>query len=86
MIKRVSTENGECWAIVFHESESLEDVRNYADGLLEIIITATNSDTWNGKEHWSYWALSLLQQFVPTIDTVMDYEHHLKSIGKIKKG
>jgi|GEM_PF-5353165 len=83
MIKRIKTDDGERWALVFEKHDSLEDLRNYADGLLEIVITATGSDTWDGKQSYVYWVLNLLQHFIPNVDDAVNVNRLLKEAKKI---
>jgi hypothetical protein len=81
MIKRIKTEDGERWALVFRENDTLENVRGYASGLLEVMTDAVVSETFDGKE--SYWALDLLKCFIPSADEVCDYERYLKGAKRI---
>jgi len=79
MIKRIETEDGERWAIVLHDSDTLEDVKNYANGLLETLITATGSDAWDGTNDSTYWVLNLLRHFTPSDDDIIAYNHKQKA-------
>ena len=83
MIKRISTENGECWAIVLHPTFTLEDVRNIQEGLIDLMITATQSDLWDSTKNGYYETLSILQCFTPTHSQAYDYERHLKQTKQI---
>jgi len=84
MIERIKTKDGERWALVFDEHDTLEDIRGYANELLDMTIVASSSDIWQAAQSAYTWTLNLLRYFVQTADTVFKYEQQLEAKKRTK--
>ncbi|MCL1942954.1 MAG: hypothetical protein FWF54_05330 [Candidatus Azobacteroides sp.] len=79
MVKQIETENGNCWAIVFNEHFDLGDVCSMQNGLIEIMITATQSALYSTSQEEFYKILRLLDECLLTQDQYYEYERFLKN-------
>lgn len=78
MIKRINTENGERWAIVFeNENTTLEDLTTLQRGLVDLMITGTGSDLFDSANMDYHSGLSILREFIPTPEQSFDIEKRL---------
>jgi len=67
MLQRIKTENGECWAVVFNYSTTLEEITMQQKGMIEIMKAATLSDVFDSCKEDFYSTLDLLgETFLPT--------------------
>lgn len=78
MLQKIKTEDGERWAVVFHEATGLEEITQMTNGVIELMQTATEADTFNSANSGYYWSLDLLSCMLPTIEQVVDWERALK--------
>lgn len=78
MLQKVSTDAGECWAVIFHNNSSLEDVQNIQKSLIDLMSVATQSDTFDSAKMSYYWVLSLLDNMILSDDQMLEYERLLK--------
>ena len=83
MIKRIKTEDCECWAIVFNKCYSLEDIGRISHGLIELMTTATQSDLFDNSQQGFFAALELLQEIIPNSTQMFEYEKMLQEKGLI---
>ncbi len=78
MIKKVETENGECWAIVLHPTTSLDGISELQTGLIDIMIDATSSDLFHASQNEFYNTLAILRDTILTPEQMHEYEQYLK--------
>lgn len=82
MIKRVNTTEGECIAIVFEKTDSFEDISLCANGLIDLMITATDSDIYSNANEAFYSALKMLKLMMPTEHQINEFESYLNEKNK----
>ena len=79
MLQRINTENGKRWAIIFNcESATLEDICMMQRGLIEVMITATQSDIFDTTQAGFYETLKLLNDSLLNENQYLEYENFLK--------
>jgi hypothetical protein len=78
MLQKISTDAGECWAVIFHNTSSLEDIQNIQKSLIDLMSVATQSDTFDSAKNSYYWVLSLLDNMLLSDDQMFEYERLLK--------
>lgn len=76
MITKVKTENGDCWAIVLHQTYRLEDIRDFINAIFTIMKYATYSNEMLPNTEIGC-VLSLLDEMLPTPEQTTNYEHYL---------
>ena len=77
MVEKIDTENGKCWAIVLKNCR-LEDISRFQSGLIEIMMTATGSDLFDGSKDGFLYTLSLLRECIFSETQANEYERFLK--------
>ena len=82
MLKQVDTENGKRWAIVFDAYFSLEDLAELKKGLVNLMVTATDSGLFESSKDDFYSALMTVREMCLDASQAADIERLCKS-GKL---
>jgi len=79
MVQRIETPNGKRWAIVFdNDCTSLDDIYEMQKGLINVMVTATQADSYDSAKHGFYETLNLLNEFLLNQNQCFEYERFLK--------
>ena len=83
MIKRIKTEEGERWAMVFDKTTALEEISQTTLGLIDLMITATGSDLFESSQSGFYSALDIVRSLIITPEQANEHEKYLRETGQI---
>ncbi len=81
MIQKISTKDGQSWAIILNPINSLENLIRLRDDLIGLMITATQSEMFDTAKGEFCSVLSLLSDMSPTSEQIEKLEDFL-STGK----
>jgi hypothetical protein len=85
MLKRIKTESGNRWAIVFDEPHcELAEIQQMQIGLVKVLQGLTSSELYGNLGEFEYSALELLEQSFLDFYLLDDYQRHLEKAGIIE--
>ncbi len=80
MLKRIETENGKRWAIVFDRDDfRLDEIAEMQKGLVNMLIIATQTDFYDSSPMDIYEMLKLLNESFPNAEQYAEVENLLKA-------
>ncbi len=79
MIKRIKTEDGDRWAVVFGERDTLESVAAAQRGVVNVLAVGTQADIFNGAEVDYFNVLWLLEAMCLEAQQACDIEKLCKA-------